>query len=151
MKKTLIFEQSSVIPCSAETLFRWHEAPDAFTKLMPPGEPVKVVRHDGHIRTGARAVVLVGHWPLRFRWELEHQDYVAGEKFCDVQTKGPFSFYRHEHIMRPVDHLSCVLLDRITMVMPFGRIGSWIGRKIMIPKFTRLFAFRHEVTKKAFA
>lgn len=151
MNKTFIFERKSTIPCSADELFRWHETPDAFQKLMPPNEPVKVLYHDGNIRDGARAILLVGYWPFRFRWELQHQDYAAGRKFCDVQVKGPFTVYRHEHMMACVDGNHSVSLDRITFVMPFGWLGSWIGRLIILPKFTRLFAFRHDVTRKAFA
>jgi len=150
MTKTFIFEKKSSIPCPVEELFRWHEEPEAFKKLLPPNEPVTVLYHDGHVRDGARAVLRVGYRPFCFRWELQHQDYEAGKKFCDVQCKGPFAFYRHEHMMEAVDSNHSVLLDRITFIMPFGWFGSWLGQKVIMPKFARLFAFRHEVTRKAF-
>jgi len=144
------FHKQSPIPCPAEKLFRWHEAPGAFSKLMPPGEPVTVLHHDGHVRDGARAVLRVGHWPFRLRWELVHQDYVEGKQFCDVQIKGPFASYRHEHVMIAVDDHHSVLSDRITFSMPLGVLGNWIGKHIILPKFEKLFAFRHEVTRRDF-
>ncbi len=147
----LVFHKQTPIPCPANELFRWHEAPDAFHKLMPPGEVVKVLQHDGKITNGARAVLLVGVWPVRFVWELVHQDYIEGRQFCDVQVRGPFSAYRHEHVMIPVDEHNCLLSDRITFSMPLGRLGAWLGRLIFLPKFERLFAFRHEATKKDFS
>lgn len=70
--------------------------------------------------------------------------------FCDVQRKGPFAFYRHEHRMESIDSKHSVLVDRVTFAMPFGWIGSLLGRLVMMPKLARLFAFRHEVTRKAF-
>jgi uncharacterized protein len=146
----MIFKAESRIPCPAEELFRWHEHPDAFRRLMPPGEPVKVLRHDGKITNGARAILLVGFWPLRFRWELEHRDYIAGRQFCDVQLKGPFKSYRHEHVMTPDGDDACILTDTIHFEMPAGPLGRLLGHLVMLPKFRRLFAFRHRVTREAF-
>jgi ligand-binding SRPBCC domain-containing protein len=147
----LVFEASTEVSCPAETLFRWHEEPQAFQRLMPPGEPVRVLRHDGHVRDGAQAVLLVGFWPVRFRWELEHRDYLPGRRFCDVQLTGPFTTYRHEHLMEPRGEKACLLTDRITYRLPGGWLGRWLGGGIAHRKFTRLFAFRHRVTREAFA
>ena len=146
----MIFQKETRIPCSAAALFRWHEQPDAFQQLMPPGEPVKVLHHDGKITNGARAVLLVGYWPLCFRWELQHQDYIAGQQFCDVQIKGPFTSYRHEHRMIPDGPDASILSDKIIFEMPLGWFGKLLGRLIMLPKFRRLFAYRHKVTLRAF-
>ncbi|HMP88620.1 MAG TPA: SRPBCC family protein [Kiritimatiellia bacterium] len=137
------------MPCSAAELFAWHESPGAFTTLLPPGEPVTVVHHDGHIRNGAKAIIRVGKWPFRFRWELMHESYVNGHQFCDVQLTGPFRYYRHEHVMRNIEPGTCVLSDTITFSMPLGVIGYWIGKWFVMRKFDRLFAFRHDVTLKA--
>lgn len=147
----MIFEKKTRIPCSAEELFRWHEHPGAFRRLMPPGEPVQVLHHDGKITNGARAILLVGFRPLRFRWELEHRDYIAGRQFCDVQITGPFKSYRHEHVMTPDGDGACMLSDTIHFEMPFGAAGQLMGHLVMMPKFRRLFEFRHRVTREAFA
>lgn len=146
----MIFEKKSEVACPAEELFAWHEHPDAFQRLMPPGQPVKVLHHDGQITNGAKAILLVGLWPLRIRWELEHRDYLAGRQFCDVQIKGPFKSYRHEHRMIPAGERACILHDRIIFEMPFGMIGTWLARLFMLPQFKRLFAYRHDVTRRAF-
>jgi ligand-binding SRPBCC domain-containing protein len=96
-------------------------------------------------------VLLVGFWPVRFRWELEHQDYLPGRRFCDVQRTGPFTAYRHEHLIEPRGETTCLLTDRITYRLPGGWLGRWLGGRITHHKFTRLFAFRHRVTREAFA
>ena len=118
---------------------------------MPPREPVRVVRHPGTITNGSRAVLLVGFWPFRFRWELEHRDYEPGRQFSDVQISGPFKAYRHDHLITPDGPGTCQLTDRITFEMPLGKFGALIGHLIMIPKFERLFRYRHKVTLEAFS
>ena len=147
----LVFERSVEVPCPVERLYRWHEEPQAFQRLMPPGEPVRVLRHDGEIRDGARAVLLVGVWPLRFRWELEHRNYEAGRRFCDVQLSGPFAAYRHDHLFEATGDHASRLTDRITYRLPGGALGRVLGGWITRLKFSRLFAYRHRVTREAFA
>jgi len=146
----MIYQKETRIPCSAEALFHWHEHPLAFKRLMPPREPVRVLQHPGTITDGSRAVLLVGYWPLRFRWELEHRDYQAGRQFSDVQLRGPFTSYRHDHLIKPDGPDACILCDRITFDMPLGKPGALLGRLIMLPKFERLFCYRHKVTLEAF-
>ena len=43
----ITFVATSRIPASAEAVFDWHEAPGAFQQLTPPGERVRVVKHEG--------------------------------------------------------------------------------------------------------
>lgn len=117
---------------------------------MPPGEPVKIIRHDGSVRDGAKAILKVGYWPVAFKWELEHRDYRIGEQFCDIQIRGPFKSYRHEHRMMNDGPTGCVLSDTIYFEMPGGWLGRLMGKIFMMPKFRRLFDFRHEVTRRAF-
>jgi len=146
----LSFVRTVDLPAPAEAVFAWHEAPGAFDRLTPPGEPVRVIRHDGSIRDGARVVLRVGPWPFSLRWELEHRDYQPGRSFSDVQIRGPFRFWRHDHRMIPLGPEACRLEDAIEYELPFGMPGRLAGRLFMQRKLTRLFTFRHDVTRRAF-
>lgn len=132
-------------------MFAWHEAPGALQRLTPPREPVRLLRHEGGIRDGARVSLGVGPWPFSLRWDLEHRDYQPGRSFTDVQTRGPFRSWTHVHRMIPQGADACVLEDSIEYEMPLGLLGRVIGRLFMEPKLERLFAYRHEVTRQAFA
>ena len=148
----LVFEKKTRFPVSAEVLFRWHEQlPDAFNKLLPPGEPVRILHHDGHLRDGARAVLRVGPWPFRLHWELRHTGYEAGRQFCDEQVKGPFRSWRHVHRMIPDGVNASILHDRVEFELPCGFIGRLIGRAVVLPKLAELFAFRHTATLRDLA
>lgn len=86
----ITFVASTLIPASADAVLDWHEAPGAFQRLTPPREPVRVLRHYGGIKDGARVSLVVGPWPFALGWELEHRDYRHGRSFTDVQVTGPF-------------------------------------------------------------
>lgn len=145
------FVRASPIATSAASLFAWHEEPGAFERLTPPGEPVRVLRQDGGIKDGARVSVRVGPWPFSLRWDLAHVDYRPGESFTDIQVSGPFASWRHVHRMIADGPDRCTLEDRIEYALPFGLLGDLVARLIVEPKLRRLFAYRHRVTRDAFA
>jgi len=140
------FVATTRIPTSAEAVFDWHEAPGAFERLTPPWERVRVLRHEGGIRDGARVSLRVGPWPFSLRWELEHRDYQPGRSFTDVQLSGPFRSWKHVHRMIPQGPAACLLEDTIEYELPLGVIGRLIGRPLVQRKLQRLFAYRHQVT-----
>lgn len=144
------FVKSVFLPAPAEAVFDWHETPGAFERLTPPREPVRVLRHEGGIRDGARVSLRVGPWPFALRWELEHRDYQRGRSFTDVQVSGPFNNWKHEHRMIP-EASGCRLEDAIEYELPLGILGRLAGRLFVQPKLRRLFEYRHEVTRRAFA
>jgi len=145
-----VFLRTTPVNASARALFDWHEAPGAFQRLTPPGEPVRLLKQVGGIRDGAQVSVRVGPWPFALRWDLEHCDYRPGESFTDVQVRGPFTSWRHVHRMVPTGPDTCVLEDRIEFELPFGPLGALAARLFVEPKLSRLFAFRHQVTRQAF-
>jgi uncharacterized protein len=146
----LTFVKRLELPASAEQVFAWHEAPGAFGRLTPPGEPVQVLRHEGGIRDGARVSLRVGPWPFALRWDLEHIDYQEGRSFTDIQVRGPFRYWKHVHRMIPRGPKACLLEDAIEYQLPLGILGRVIGQLVMERKLRRLFAYRHEVTRRAF-
>lgn len=144
----LVYQKETPVHCSAEQLFKWHETRDALSKLLPPGEPVKILHHDGHVRDGSSAVLRVGHPPFSFRWELRHENYLCGEQFSDVQVRGPFRHWKHVHRMIQSGPNESILSDVITFELPFGPLGTLVGKWIIMPKLGKLFDYRHAVTVK---
>ena len=146
----LRFIATTPVAASAEAVFAWHEAPGAFARLTPPWERVQVVHREGGIRNGARVSLRVGPWPFSMRWDLEHRDYQHGRSFTDVQRSGPFTHWTHVHRMTPTGPDSCVLDDTIDYALPFGVLGTLAAKLFVEPKLRKMFAFRHDVTRRAF-
>lgn len=146
----ITFLATTRIPASAEAVFDWHEAPGAFERLTPSWERVRVLRHQGGIRDGARVSLLVGPAPFSLSWELEHRDYQHGRSFTDQQLSGPFRYWKHVHTMIPQGPDSCMLEDAIEYELPLGALGQLLGEPFVRRKLGRLFAYRHAVTRRAF-
>jgi uncharacterized protein (TIGR01777 family) len=145
--KTQTFVRRLKVPAPAETLFAWHEAPGAFQRLTPSWEPVRVLEQTGGIRDGASALLQIGlPGPFGIRWQVVHQDYIAGRQFVDRQVRGPIAFWKHTHAIEPSGPTESYLEDRIEYALPLGRVGNWVAGAFVRRKLERLFNYRHAIT-----
>src|SRR5947209_17080282 len=95
------FTASSVIRTTPERLFAFHELPDAFVRLLPPGEKIRVIQLPPSLDVGTRTIVEIR---IAFVWvtfESLHTAYDPPHSFEDRQVRGPFASWRHRHIAAP--------------------------------------------------
>ena len=142
------FVKESVIKASPERVFAFHQLPDAFERLIPPGENAEVLQKADITKIGSRAIIemkVLGIFPAR--WIAEHTKYEPPRMFEDVQISGPFHSWRHDHIILP--HADgAVLRDEVHYEPPFWIFGAFANPFVIVPKLEKMFAYRHEVTQK---
>lgn len=147
--RTRQFVRRTRIRAPVEQVFHWHELPGAFEKLVPPGEPVRLVRQTGGIRDGGRAELAIGCPPMCIRWIAEHSGYIENRQFRDVQIRGPFSRWEHTHLFEADGPDASYLEDRVEYALPAGFLGRWLLGRMVERKLSRLFDYRHRVTREA--
>lgn len=142
------FVKESVIRASPELVFSFHELPDAFERLVPPWENAKVIQKAYISNIGSQAIIeqkIFGLVPSR--WVAEHTAYDPPRMFEDVQTSGPFSSWRHKHIVEP--HADgAVLRDEIDLEPPLSFIGDLAVPLFILPRIKKMFDYRHQVTRE---
>ncbi len=141
------FEYSSQFNCNSDELFSWHEEPNAFKRLCPYWEPVNIVNHKGTIKNSdeAKLEIKIGLIPLI--WHLVHEDFIQGKQFSDRQLSGPFTYWKHHHLVTDLGGGKSALKDRIEYKLPFGFIGDLFGNRFVTKKLQRLFEYRHRITQ----
>ena len=143
------FVRRSPMPVSAAALFDWHAQPGAFERLTPDWQRTRVLSRTGGITNGSRVKVEVPVLGglVHQRMLMEHQDYVSGSQFVDVQVEGPFARWQHTHLMEPAADGTSLLVDRIDYELPFGALGQLGGGWFVTRQLEQLFAFRHTRTR----
>ena len=142
------FTRSIRIARPAAEVFAWHERPGAFERLAPPWQKLQLIARSGGIHDGATVSLRTKIGPLWVRWDIEHRDYREGVQFRDVQQRGPFAHWEHLHRVDPVEEgRACVLTDAITYQLPFGVLGRWFGGALTRRELSRLFDYRHALTR----
>jgi ligand-binding SRPBCC domain-containing protein len=148
MVEAVKFVKESTIRASPATVFAFHELPDAIINLTPPGESLAVVQTADISKIGSHAIIqtrILGLFPVR--WVAEHTAYDPPRMFEDVQVSGPFSSWRHRHIIEP-HATGSILRDEIEYEPLMGFIGRIAAPFAIEPKLRAMFDYRHEVTRE---
>lgn len=140
------FERTVRLGVSAEEAYAWHARPGAFDRLKPPWQSLDVIEPLQELANGARTVFRVRQGPIKIRWVADHEEVEPGRGFTDVQTRGPFAFWRHHHGFEPIDETSCLLRDSIRYRLPLGPLGRLAGGALLRRDLERMFHFRHALT-----
>lgn len=131
-----------------EVVFRFHESPGALRQLIPPWENIEPIESTGSLEPGSR-VVLQGRvgW-LTVRWVAVHTEYDPPHLFADRQESGPFAAWYHRHHILDEGHGGTLLRDEVEYTPPLGPVGRWLGGWWIRRKLERMFAYRHETTRR---
>ena len=143
------FMKESVIAASAERVFAFHEAPDAFARLLPPWQTSEVIVPPQALTVGTKVVLRTKLGPFWQTIEAEHVAYEPGKMFADRMNKGPFASWLHRHIVTPRGPSECLLTDDIEYELPLGVLGRVFGGAFARHELQRLFEYRHRVTRDA--
>jgi ligand-binding SRPBCC domain-containing protein len=136
------------IDATPETVFAFHERPDALPLLVPPWEKVTVEKPPTSLAVGTEVILVNRMGPLKLRWVAKHTAYDPPHMFEDVQESGPFHKWVHRHIVLPAPAGGAILRDEVTYELPMGMLGRIFGGAFAHAKIDRMFAYRHEVTKR---
>ena len=142
------FIKESIINASPAKVFAFHELPDAIERLIPPWENAKIIQKADISKIGSQAIIeqkIFGLIPSR--WVAEHTRYEPPGMFEDVQISGPFAVWRHQHIIEQHES-GARLRDEIEYEPPLSIFGRVAAPLFIIPKLEKMFAYRHEVTRK---
>ena len=142
------FVKETFIRAAPERVFAFHELPDAFERLIPPWESVKVIQRANISEIGSRTIIetrILG--PFKARWVAEHTAYDPPRMFEDVQISGPFRKWRHRHIVEPAEG-GAILRDEVEFQPPVPIFGPLAAPIAITPKLEKMFAYRHDVTRK---
>lgn len=111
----------------------------------PRDKNLRLVERPATLGRGARVVLEVRQFGIPLRWISSFAEWEPPVRFVDIQEKGPFESWRHEHLFADGR-----LVDRITYEVPLARFGGRLVDVLFVrPDIVRMFAHRHAVTREA--
>jgi|SaaInlStandDraft_1057018.scaffolds.fasta_scaffold27024_2 ligand-binding SRPBCC domain-containing protein len=142
------FVREVQINAPPESVFGFHESPEALERLIPPWENMRVAESSRSLQVGSRVVLKGRVGLLPVRWVALHTEYQPQILFVDRQESGPFSVWVHRHHFQPDGKGGTILRDEVNYAVPFGSLGQLLGGWLVRRKLEAMFAYRHEVTKQ---
>ncbi|MES1023586.1 SRPBCC family protein [Gloeocapsa sp. BRSZ] len=141
------FKYSSLIDAPVEVVWNFYERPDILNLLIPPWQPIQVIRHEGGLEVGATTEfnIFLGLIPLR--WVTIHTEYSRYHFFTDEQREGPLEYWKHRHQFTAEDHKT-LLTDDIDFSLPGGFLTDFFASWLVMMQLDQVFRYRHEVTQR---
>jgi len=81
---------------------------------------------------------------LPIRWQTRIIDFTPKRQFIDLQTKGPYALWHHQHTFEPSDN-GVICFDRVFYQLPVPGIRRIVHATIVRKQLTEIFRFRRRV------
>jgi uncharacterized protein (TIGR01777 family) len=143
------FEASQTVKANADDVYAFFSDPNNLARLTPPTLGFTIAASPQALERGSRISYRMRVHGIPLRWETLISRWRPPLGFVDVQLRGPYAFWRHEHTFRPVAD-GVDILDRVRYALPFGPLG-----RLMLPFIRRdvesIFAFRRDAIAAVFS
>lgn len=149
MGKIHEFKASVVIRTGIEELFDFHTDTNNLPKISPAFPKVTILEiDDPPLREGSAVKIrlLLPLFPVD--WHVRIGTLRRSELIVDVQEKGPFAYWVHEHQFKEVDG-GVEMTDLVRFTPPFGILGT-LALPFIRVQLKSMFTHRHKKTKNVF-
>jgi ligand-binding SRPBCC domain-containing protein len=142
------FRYSSAIQATVETVWHFHERPDAVQLLIPPWQPVKVLSRSGGLQVGAKTEFLISIGPVPVKWVAVHTECDPYRMFTDIQQEGLVESWTHRHYFVE-DNGQTQLTDEIECQLPGGWLAEAMLQWWVRDRLRDMFRYRHQITRES--
>lgn len=77
-------------------------------------------------------------------WRTRIIDFTPPRQFIDLQLRGPYALWHHQHTFAPVAE-GVLCRDRVIYRLPFGALGRLTHRLVVRRQLRAIFRFRRRV------
>ncbi len=82
---------------------------------------------------------------LPVRWQTLIQEWTPGERFVDVQLRGPYALWHHTHEFEKAGEGRTRMTDTVRYAIGFGSAGELARRLIVARDVAAIFEYRAQV------
>ena len=101
------------------------------------------------MRAGARIDYRLRLRGVPVRWRTEIAAWEPPHRFVDVQLRGPYRLWEHEHAFEEIPG-GTLCRDRVRYAVPGGPLSGPVNRFLVAPDLRRVFRFRHKALQERF-
>ncbi len=145
---TLSFEQQVARP--RPEVFDFFSRAENLEVLTPPWLNFKILEVKPQpVRQGTLINYSLRIHGIPLRWTSEITEWEPPHRFVDLQLRGPYKLWRHEHLFEERDG-GTLIADTINLALPLSALGQ-IAYKIKVKSdVEEIFAFRKEKIRTLF-
>jgi hypothetical protein len=139
----------TVIDASLDQTFAFFSKAANLGVITPAAMSFSILGQVPPMAMGAMIDYRVRVGPLPVRWRTRITTWEPGRRFADLQEKGPYRFWWHEHTFH-ADGPRTVMEDRVYYTPPLGLFGRLANRFFIRSTLRRIFQYRGDVIRLRF-
>jgi ligand-binding SRPBCC domain-containing protein len=139
-----ILERQQVVPLPRSEVFRFFADPRNLEAITPDFLRFRILPPvPSTLQVDSRIDYRLSLFGVPFRWRTRIAAWHPGERFVDVQERGPYALWLHTHAFRDVEGGTQVS-DRVEYALPLGVIGE-VAHPLMVSRtLARIFDHRRD-------
>jgi ligand-binding SRPBCC domain-containing protein len=146
-----VLEREQLVTGPQDLVFKFFVDPRNLEEITPPWVGFEVTHLEQLPLAGGTMQEYRIRWlRVPLRWESLIAEFDEGRSFTDVQTYGPYAYWRHEHTFEAVDDESTLVRDRVQYSLPFGVLGPLTHALLVRRQLDDIFDYRARVIEDVF-
>lgn len=132
------------VPLPLDTVFGFFSNPANLELVTPPWVGFRILtKLPFEMKTGAVLDYAIRVHGIPLRWRSEITEWQPPFKFADVQLKGPYAVWHHEHRFE-ARHGGTLVTDEVQYAIPFSWMpgSQWVEKFLVTPDVEKIFAHR---------
>ena len=137
-----VLTREQILPGDPDEVFGFFANAFNLEAITPPWLRFRVLTPGPvHLAPGALIQYRLELHRIPIRWLTRIETWVAGERFVDVQIRGPYRLWHHTHTFEAHDG-GTLVRDRVRYALPLGLLGELAHRLLVRRDLERIFDFR---------
>ena len=126
-----MFEAEQFVARPRDAVFAFFSDPRNLERITPPWLSFRIVaRSTPDVREGTELTYRLKVRGLPMTWVSRITEWVPGERFADVQLRGPYAVWHHTHTFEDAPGGTWIR-DRVVYRLPLGALGRLLaGRRV---------------------
>jgi ligand-binding SRPBCC domain-containing protein len=145
-----VFRAEQFVPRPLAEVFEFFSKAENLQELTPAFLHFRILTVDpAPVRKGTLIKYSLRWRIFPIRWTTEIIDWEPPNRFVDVQLKGPYKLWRHEHRF-VAEGSGTRIIDEVQYQLPFGVFGSFAHSLKVKKDVETIFNYRTEVVRRLF-
>ncbi|MGB8010722.1 MAG: SRPBCC family protein [Terriglobales bacterium] len=146
-----VFRAEQFAPRPLEEVFNFFSKAENLQQLTPPWLHFRILSVEpAPVRKGTLIRYALRWRIFPIRWTTEIIEWEPPYRFVDVQLKGPYQLWHHEHRFAAEGN-GTRITDEVQYRLPFGVFGSIAHRLKVKRDVETIFAYRTAAVRRLFA
>jgi ligand-binding SRPBCC domain-containing protein len=143
-----VLRREQLLPGTPSDVFEFYADAGNLELITPAWLGFRVVTSQPiEMRPGALIEYRLTLHRVPVRWLTRIEEWEPGQRFVDVQVKGPYRFWHHTHTFEARNG-GTIVRDEVRYTLPLGPLGELAHRLFVRRDLECIFDFRHASVSK---